>query len=250
MDRCRFYQKDHPFFAAHPILTGFLLALGLAMFVLPAYGLLTHTLLYPYDAPWLARISALSKQSPHWLVTVAGIFSNLGSFGPTLVGFALGGYYLHKKCDNRFYLILISYGGGLMLFWFLAFLFNRERPDLPGLLAKFPFPSFPSGHLIQAVTLLAPLLFLYLPGVRSRGARWAILGLSIFYLLLTGFVRLYLNAHYPSDVLAGYGVGLFWTTLVMAVIERRDWPEPVPAGMRVKSVGKRGEKRGPKTAAR
>lgn len=58
--------------------------------------------------------------------------------------------------------------------------------------------SFPSGHTISAFAFAA-----VLAGVYPKG-RW------IWYLLavLVGFTRLYLDAHYASDVLAAAGLGL------------------------------------------
>lgn len=219
MNNCRFPQEDRPFFYNHPGLTAVLLVVGLGLFAACSYSLMTHSLLFPYDKALSSQFTAQLKLLPGWLVTALTWLANIASVGPNIVCLYLCWRWLRSKCDDRFTLILASYAVGLLLFWFFALLFNRTRPSLPGLLKTLPFPSYPSGHMIQTITLLGPLLYLYLPGLRNRATQAGLLLAAIAYTLLVAYDRLILNAHYFTDVLGGIGLGLFWAVLVLVSFE-------------------------------
>ena len=221
MANCRFPNEDRPFCYCHPVLTGLLLLIGLLLFTAAAYSLLAQRFLFPYDFTVQENLTADFKDMPEWLVLFWDVLAAVGSIGPTVIAIILAVIWVRRKCFERFFLVLISYGGGLLLFIALSFLFNRERPDLPGLLSTLAFPSFPSGHMIQATTLTLPLLALFLPGMKSPGKRAAVLALALLYFPLIAYNRVVTNAHYLTDVLAGFGIGLFWAILVLLVFEYR-----------------------------
>ncbi len=67
--------------------------------------------------------------------------------------------------------------------------------------------SFPSGHTVHAVLFLGLLWMLLEPRVQGRGQRAAMRGLFVVLALLVGLSRVYLERHWPSDVLGGFLVG-------------------------------------------
>ena len=76
--------------------------------------------------------------------------------------------------------------------------------------------SFPSGHATQAVAIygmLALVLSMRRP-VRVRVWLWAVAALIA---LVVGASRVYLGAHWMSDVLGGYALGATWLAIVVAV---------------------------------
>ncbi len=63
--------------------------------------------------------------------------------------------------------------------------------------------GFPSNHALNAMTVAASIWF--------AGYKW--LGnAAIMLAVLVGYSRVYLGVHYPSDILAGFalGIGLAW----------------------------------------
>lgn len=79
-----------------------------------------------------------------------------------------------------------------------------------------PSYSFPSGHAFGTVIFYG--LFAYLD-VRDLNQPWAslIAGLLALVIVLIGLSRVYLGAHYPSDVLAGWLLGLLSLSAVAAL---------------------------------
>lgn len=100
--------------------------------------------------------------------------------------------------------------------------FQRPRPTLWESPAPESTFSFPSGHAMGSMTLMAVLVLLTW---RTRW-RWPVLGAAVVFTALVGLSRLYLGVHYPSDVLAGWAAGLAWVAGSYLVLfrARRPWP--------------------------
>lgn len=52
---------------------------------------------------------------------------------------------------------------------------------------------------------------------RDWRVRAYFIGLAIFLTIAVGISRIYLGAHYPSDVLAGWSVGTAWAVLCWTI---------------------------------
>jgi len=91
----------------------------------------------------------------------------------------------------------------------------RPRPDLfPALLDMPGDWSFPSAHAMQATAAVVAWLFV----TRHSRAIWAILlGLAV---LLVGLSRIYLQVHFPSDVVAGILAAALWVAGLHALLLR------------------------------
>ncbi len=72
--------------------------------------------------------------------------------------------------------------------------------------------SFPSGHTL-GTTLVALLLWTLFVTQMHRGwLRWTVTVLLVLWVILIGFSRLYLQVHFPSDVLGGVlGALMLWS---------------------------------------
>ncbi len=81
----------------------------------------------------------------------------------------------------------------------------RPRPDLLPHLDRVHSTSYPSGHAAGAMILCLALAWLVPP--RYRGAATVI---ALCVALAIGVSRVMLAVHWPSDVLAGWGLGLAW----------------------------------------
>ncbi|WP_268912885.1 phosphatase PAP2 family protein [Lentilactobacillus sp. SPB1-3] len=101
----------------------------------------------------------------------------------------------------------------------LKLLINRPRPSIHHLVTVHS-TSFPSGHAMISIMLAGSLIILINNHWRRNIATMtAVLLLSLFILII-GYSRVYLGVHYPSDVLAGYCVGLLTINLVYILFKR------------------------------
>jgi undecaprenyl-diphosphatase len=101
----------------------------------------------------------------------------------------------------------------------LKSVFGRDRPPWRDIVVDENSPSFPSGHSMGAVIafgLLAYFLFLALP---DRREKVAVIVLTVLLALAVGFSRIYLGAHYFSDVVGGLAVGGAWLSVCISGIE-------------------------------
>jgi membrane-associated phospholipid phosphatase len=100
-----------------------------------------------------------------------------------------------------------TFGGAVVLGYVAKLLVARPRPSAMEPLIALPGDSsFPSGHAMQ-VTAFALAAILALAPATQRG-RWLVLALVV--IVLVGVSRLYLQVHFPSDVLAGTAAAVVW----------------------------------------
>ena len=89
---------------------------------------------------------------------------------------------------------------------------NRIRPEDHHHLVEVQSLAFPSGHAANA-TLVWLCLALLIPRT-PRGCLFAVWG-AAWLAIAVGASRVVLGVHWPSDVIAGWTLGLFWTLALL-----------------------------------
>jgi len=143
------------------------------------------------------------------VVTLAGNVAVLAA-----VALAAVAYLLRRGTVNELILVCAVAVGIEVLNVSLKLAFHRPRPRLA--YTHLDTYSFPSGHAAGAVAIYGVLAFL----IARRGGprRWIACGaLFVAIAVVIGFSRLYLEAHYLSDVLAGAALGLLWLSACLLV---------------------------------
>ena len=158
---------------------------------------------------------------PAWLHARALEITALGS--STVLGLAtlaICGFLVLQRMGRTASFVLVATAGGWLLNVVLKELFQRARPAVVPHLQAVMTLSFPSGHAMTSAAV-----YLTLGALTMRVAdRWVTkvycMGMAMLVTFLVGITRIFLGVHYPTDVLAGWMVGLTWA-LACWTVERR-----------------------------
>ena len=120
--------------------------------------------------------------------------------------------------------------GATVLYWVVKALVRRPRPGDPHVhvLTHLGTYSFPSGHVVTYVACYGFLAYLAWIEVRLPIVRWAIVAACLALVVLIGPSRIYLGAHWASDVLGAYLLGGLWLSVVLRTyVAWVEVPQPV-----------------------
>jgi undecaprenyl-diphosphatase len=157
---------------------------------------------------------------PAWLPGAALDITSLGS--DTVLGlvvFFVAGFLVLQGLWRRALLVVAASLGGWFLQASLKQLFQRARPDIVPHLRAVMSMSFPSGHALQSAVVYLTLGTLLMHMAERRFTKLYCIAVAMLATVLVGASRVYLGVHYPTDVLAGWLLGLSWA-LVCWMIER------------------------------
>jgi undecaprenyl-diphosphatase len=114
-------------------------------------------------------------------------------------------------------IFLLNCLGGTILSYGLKLAFSKPRPQLWKLLISEESYSYPSGHALGSMVLYGFLGYL----LGNHYPKYAKLFYYIAAIAITsiGLSRLYLGVHWPTDVIAGYGVGFLWITFCITMLK-------------------------------
>lgn len=104
----------------------------------------------------------------------------------------------------------------------LKIVISRERPTLEHLVTETSY-SFPSGHALTSMVLYGTIFLLIPLFFHSKTGQIIMKILLISLILLIGISRIYLGVHFPSDILAGYCLGLTWLLFSYPYYEKKAW---------------------------
>lgn len=150
------------------------------------------------------------------------IITWLGSlyfWGPIILIASLIFFYYYDRVYSL--LLGISFFGAVVTTFILKHLVSRLRPELASETDYFGAAlSFPSGHATQ-VTAAAMILWLLLRRIEFR---WSVIVTPVLLTIvfIVAVSRLYLQVHYPSDILAGELIAILWVSTLHIWIRRRE----------------------------
>ena len=145
------------------------------------------------------------------------VFSTIGGLG-VVIALSLGiSIFLWFKNRREAMFFAFSMGGASLIMVLTKYVLARPRPELfPDVnLWHTASPSFPSGHATGSMAFYLSLMFI---SVHTK-SRWRALTVLLGSLMILNISasRLYLQVHYPSDILAGLALGAFWVLGVEAL---------------------------------
>lgn len=145
----------------------------------------------------------------------------------TIVTFAIAAYLWALHLRYWILTLAISVFGGMLLNVLLKLLFARARPHFDNPIVVLRTFSFPSGHTLLSTVFYGTLCILAVLRIRNRALRPLVVLLAMLMIGLVGFSRMYLGAHYLTDVLGAMMEGTAWimfSLLVTGIIRSRNQP--------------------------
>ncbi len=199
------------------------LALGLAVFVVMtlALGEIAE------DVRNREPLILIDSQLTSWLHTNAGphlttwwwaITSIHASLPVAMAALAVGIYLWLRREFYWVAAVWLSVYGGMLLNWILKLSFQRARPSFSDPILTLTSYSFPSGHTMMATTLYGVVAAYLVSRTTNLAWRIGIILLAGLMIALVGFSRIYLGAHYLSDVLGAIAEGLAWMSLCLTAV--------------------------------
>ncbi len=156
---------------------------------------------------------------PVWLPQVVRDLTSLGGVTVlTLVVLLFAGFLLLQGRRRLALLLLAAVVGGALLTQALKFVYGRVRPETVPHLMEETGASFPSGHSTLSAVVYLTLGSILSTPQRRLAVRIHIYASALFISLLVGMTRVLLGVHYPTDVLAGWCVGIGWSALCWVVV--------------------------------
>jgi undecaprenyl-diphosphatase len=185
-----------------------------------------RTQFFPGDMTIIAR---LQKQRQPWVrrffFTISEIgFANISV--PLVVGVSGIFWALRFRLEAIFLLLTSS---SAILNALVKRLIKRPRPTkkLVTVVRVINEPSFPSGHVMHYINFYGLLIYLLATNWRSGRLRNVLITICTLLIVCIGPSRVYLGAHWPSDVMAGYLYGGLWFAGLMAFYLRiKAWIHP------------------------
>ena len=149
-----------------------------------------------------------------WSKEVARDITALGSMIvlTVLTGLVAGFLLLSRRLGAALFLAIAAMGGQA-LNAILKALYERERPDPSLRWIEIDSLSFPSGHATSSACIYLTLAVLLSRLATTPGQRVYLIGAALFLSFIVGLSRVYLGVHYPSDVVAGWAIGIAWAEL-------------------------------------
>ena len=152
--------------------------------------------------------------SSHRLSILNGLTLSLSFLGglPSMIVIAglCNLYFIRLKQYANLLMLSLSLLGASATGWILKYLIQRPRPDEMYQMVQTYGASFPSAHSIYAAVVCGSIMFIFR---KHRQVKLIYLGALLWFLSM-GISRVYLGAHFPTDVIAGWGIGLIWVAIL------------------------------------
>lgn len=130
----------------------------------------------------------------------------------TLLGFILL-YLLNNKLEAICCVFNIGVTGFTNLL--LKNIVQRSRPIGIKLVEAHGY-SFPSGHSSISTAIGIVLIYFIIKRIKNKKVAYLLSSIIVTYLILVGISRVYVGAHYPTDVLGGWFIAIVWSYISIA----------------------------------
>lgn len=159
--------------------------------------------------------------SSHRLSILNGLALSLSFLGglPSMIVIAglCNVYFIRLKQYANLLIVSLGLLGASATGWILKYLIQRPRPDEMYQMVQTYGASFPSAHSIYAAVVCGSIMFIFR---KHRQVKLIYLGALLWFLSM-GISRVYLGAHFPTDVIAGWGIGWIWVAILWLMLSSK-----------------------------
>ena len=127
-------------------------------------------------------------------------------------------FFIYKKW-RLLYTLLISVGIGELFVWIIKNIIDRPRPPLANTLVTESSYSFPSGHTFVAIAFYGLLAYFIIQSEKNKTLKVISTIFAIVLILSISISRVYLGAHWPSDVFASLASGSAWLSILITSLK-------------------------------
>ena len=128
-------------------------------------------------------------------------------------------FFLWERAWPALVTTIVAVPGGMLLNELIKAEVHRHRPFVDGWFVDWSGYSFASGHTIGATLLYGQLLLFLLPLIKSKQRQKLTIVFAAVLVVVVGFSRIALGAHYLSDVLAAIFLGVLWLMICAVLLK-------------------------------
>jgi len=127
-------------------------------------------------------------------------------------------WYVLRNNKKKGHFILIVMVGSVLIWEFFNILISWPRPQTS--IALTQSYSYPSGHVLVGVCFYLSLAITISDSMDNRNKRIIAWAIPIIIIAMISVSRMYLRAHYPTDVIAGIVIGILWLLTVVLYFDK------------------------------
>ena len=210
-----FINRQHTVFKKYHIYTVILNILSIYTLAQIIEDVMNKEHLYYLDRLIQSHITKI--WSPIGINFFKGLTYLGGLYGASLISILVLIAITHKKRLSQLVIFCFAVSFSLISEFIMKYAFHVMRP-LHSLVST-EYYSFPSGHATIITTLGILIFYFFRSDFKNAWVRRLFVFGDIVIVLGVCFSRIYLNAHWTTDVLAGMVLGLFWTTLYILIVQ-------------------------------
>jgi undecaprenyl-diphosphatase len=184
---------------------------ALILFLVMWYGVVHQQASLLEVDHWInSRMDILRNEA--WIPLVKMLTDVNGLIGATLFSLGVTAFFLWKRWFKETAFFLLATVGASILFALVKSVVQRGRPvssvlDVSGY-------SFPSGHTTMATAMAFALYMVLQEKTTLLYVKIWLFTVALGWSLVIAWTRLYLDVHWFTDVIGGFGLGLFWVTFL------------------------------------
>ena len=141
------------------------------------------------------------------------LFNGITEFGDAIILIMLTLLFLLVVKDRKYgFLIAINLILSFLIGNLVKLFFLRDRP-VENVLIEAPWSSFPSSHSLVSTAFYGLLIYFAYKKINNKLLKIIIIFALSLLVLLIMYSRVYLGAHYVSDVIGGFSLGIVFLVI-------------------------------------